>query len=130
MAYVTPSPLHAATTAPLRPAATPPPLAPTPAAVAETGSDRAASVVRSYLGALARGDRAAATAYLANGTPSENFMNSDAHVQSIRSASNGGQSYTVTADVQTASGEYYITFTVAPGPAGLQITDHYSIKPQ
>jgi hypothetical protein len=122
MAYVTPAPVHAA--------ATPPPLAPTPAAVAETGSDQAAGVVRSYLGALARGDRAAASDYLAHGTPSENFMDSSAHIESIRSASNGGQSYTVTADVQTSSGEYYITFTVAPGPGGLQITDHYSIKPQ
>jgi hypothetical protein len=122
MAYVTP--------APLRPAATPSPLAPTPAVVAETGSDRAAGVVRSYLGALARGDRVAATAYLAHGAPSENFMDSSARVESIRSANNGDQSYTVTADVQSSSGEYYITFTVQPGPGGLQITDHYSIKPQ
>jgi hypothetical protein len=119
MAYVTPAPLHHA-----------PAASPSPAAVALTGGDQAAGVVRSYLGALARGDRAAASAYLAHGSPSENFMDSSAHIESIRSASNGSQSYTVTADVQTTSGEYYITFTVQPGPGGLQITDHYSIKPQ
>jgi hypothetical protein len=117
--YVTPAPLHHVPTS-----------SPSPPAVALTGGDQAAGVVRSYLGALARGDRAAATAYLAHGTPSENFMDTSAHIESIRSASNGGQQYTVTADVQTSSGEYYITFTVAPGPGGMQITDHYSIKPQ
>jgi hypothetical protein len=85
--------------------------------------------VRSYLGALARGDRATATSYLAHGVPNEGFMNAGSHIEAIRSASSGTQ-YTVTADVQTSTGEYYITFTLAPGPGGLQITDHYSIKPQ
>jgi outer membrane biosynthesis protein TonB len=136
MAEITPAPLRPA---PLRPAATASPPAhvatravatPTPAVVAATGVDQATGVVRSYLGALARGDRTAAAGYLAHGAPNENFMDSSAHIESIRSASNGGQQYTVTADVQTSSGEYYITFTVAPGPGGMQITDHYSIKPQ
>lgn len=131
MAYVTPTPLRAA------PTSKPPPLvssraisASAPAAAAASGGDQAGAVVRSYLGALSRGDRSAATAYLAHGAPNENFMDSSAHIESIRSASNGDRSYTVTADVQTSSGEYYITFTLAPGPGGLQITDHYSIKPQ
>ncbi|MBV8489362.1 MAG: hypothetical protein JO199_02440 [Candidatus Eremiobacteraeota bacterium] len=44
--------------------------------------------------------------------------------------SKGTQTYKVTADVTTSNGEYYITFTVAPGPGGLQITDHYAIKTQ
>lgn len=57
-------------------------------------------------------------------------MNSGAQIESIRSASVGPQQYQVTADVQTTSGEYYVTFTVESGPSGLQITDHYSIKPQ
>ncbi|MGC1382126.1 MAG: hypothetical protein WA814_14015, partial [Candidatus Baltobacteraceae bacterium] len=89
----------------------------------------AVSVVRSYLGALARGDRATAASYLAHGTPNEPFMNSLAHVATIHSASAGPQQYEVTADVQTPEGEYYVTFTLQQGPGGLQITDHYTIKP-
>ncbi len=57
-------------------------------------------------------------------------MNSGSRIESIRSANVGSQQYQVTADVQTTSGEYYVTFTVQQGPIGLQITDHYSIKPQ
>jgi len=56
-------------------------------------------------------------------------MNSGARIASIRTAAGGAQQYTVTADVQTSSGEYYTTFTVEQGPIGLQITDHYTIKP-
>lgn len=97
---------------------------------AATGDQRATTVVRSYLEALARGDRTAAASYLAHGLPSETFMNSDSHIESIRSASVGPQEYRVTADVQTVNGEYYVTFTVESGPAGLEITDHYSIRPQ
>ncbi|MFZ0031835.1 MAG: hypothetical protein WAK84_08175, partial [Candidatus Cybelea sp.] len=92
--------------------------------------DRAASLVRSYLGALASGDKTKAASYLARGTPTETFMTSDSHIESIRSANVGAQQYQVTADVQTTSGEYYVTFTVEQGPTGLLITDHYSIKPQ
>lgn len=57
-------------------------------------------------------------------------MNSDSHIASIRSAEIGAQHYRVTADVETTSGEYYVTFTLEQGPLGLQITDHYAIKPQ
>ncbi len=57
-------------------------------------------------------------------------MNQQAQIQSLRSAKVGSQQYQVTADVQTTSGEYYVTFTVESSPSGLQITDHYSIKPQ
>lgn len=57
-------------------------------------------------------------------------MDSSARIESVRSANLGNQQYKVTADVQTTGGEYYITFTVGPGPNGLQITDHYSIKTQ
>lgn len=105
---------------------------PLPAAspAALSGEDRATSLVRSYLDALARGDRATAASYLARGSPSETFMSRNAHIESIRSASLGAQQYKVTADVQTVGGEYYVTFTVQSGPGGLQITDHYSIKPQ
>ncbi len=79
---------------------------------------------------MSRGDKATAGSYLAHGAPSETFMSSGSHIESIRSASEGAGQYKVTADVQTSAGEYYVTFTVAPGPAGLQITDHYAIKPQ
>jgi len=57
-------------------------------------------------------------------------MSSGSHISSIRSASVGPDTYKVTADVETASGEYYVTFTLEPGPAGLEITDHYAIKTQ
>jgi hypothetical protein len=103
---------------------------PASSSVGVAGDDRAAALVRSYLEALARGDRATATSYLAHGLPNESFMNADSHIESIRSANVGAQQYRVTADVQTGSGEYYVTFTVEQGPAGLQITDHYAIKPQ
>ena len=119
---------HVATSPKAFPVAT---VAAAPKPVAEVSSDdRATTIVRSYLGALARGDRTAASAYLAHGAPSEVFMGSGARIESIRSASVGAEQYKVTADVQTESGEYYVTFTLEPGPGGLQITDHYAIKPQ
>lgn len=100
----------------------------TPAAVAP--DDNASSLVRSYLDALAHGDRTTAATYLTHGLPSESFMNQGARIESIRSASVGPQEYHVTADVFTTSGEYYATFTVEAGPSGLVIADHYWIKPQ
>jgi len=132
----TPTPVSTAT--PLaHVAATPKLVAPTSAAQvpakpiqAVTSDDRASAIVRAYLNALARGDRSTAAGYLARGTPSEVFMNTGARIESIRSANVGSEQYKVTADVQTGNGEYYVTFTVEPGPAGLQITDHYAIKTQ
>ncbi|MBV8531846.1 MAG: hypothetical protein JO104_11045, partial [Candidatus Eremiobacteraeota bacterium] len=117
-------------------AATPRVAAPAPArttavrTVAANGDTQAAAVVRSYLEALARGDSAAAGAYLAHGTPNESFMKAGAHIESISSANVGPQQYRVGADVQTSVGEYYVTFTVERGPSGLQITDHYTTKPE
>ncbi len=95
-----------------------------------SGKDQAAAVVRSYLGALSRGDRATATTYLMHGLPSEAFMDSAARINSIDVKSAGSSQYKVTADVTTGSGEYYITFTVESGAGGLQIADHYAIKVQ
>jgi hypothetical protein len=57
-------------------------------------------------------------------------MNGESQIESIRSAPLSGSQYRVTADVKASSGEYFETFTVAPGPGGLQIVDHYWIKPQ
>lgn len=93
------------------------------------GADQAAGIVRSYLGAVARGDRATATSYLARGLPGEAFMDNGARIISVRPTAVGSQ-YRVTADVQTSTGEYYITFVLEPGPGGLQIIEHYSIKTQ
>jgi hypothetical protein len=106
--------------------ATPVPVAPPKAPAA----DPAASLVRSYLEALARGDRATASTYLATGSASETFMTGEAQIESIRSTPQSNSNYLVTADVKSGGVEYYATFTVAPGPGGLQITDHYWIKPQ
>jgi outer membrane biosynthesis protein TonB len=92
--------------------------------------DPAASLVRSYLEALAHGDRATASTYLASGSASETFMSGEAQIESIRSTPQSNSNYKVTADVKSDGVEYYATFTVAPGPGGLQITDHYWIKPQ
>jgi hypothetical protein len=106
------------------PAATP---ATTTAPAAPNGSERAESVVRSYLSAMASGNRALATTYLANGTPGEVFMDSTAHVVSLKSTASG-TGFHVAAEVQTAAGDYAVTFSVQPGASGLQITDHYAIK--
>jgi hypothetical protein len=56
-------------------------------------------------------------------------MDSSARIISVRPMTVGSQ-YKVTADVQTSTGEYYITFKLEPGPGGLQIIDHYSIRTQ
>ncbi|HEY1681344.1 MAG TPA: hypothetical protein VGF98_06905 [Candidatus Tumulicola sp.] len=108
----------------VEPTATP---AATPAPAAPDGSERAAGVVRSYLSALASGNRALATTYLSSGTPGEVFMDSTAHVVSLKSTASG-TGYHVAAEVQTAAGAYAVTFSVEPGTSGLQITDHYAIK--
>jgi hypothetical protein len=79
------------------------------------------------LGALARGDRATATTYLASGLPGEVFMDSSARIVSLH-ASPAGTQYRVTAEIATSTGAYYATFTLESGTGGLQIVDHYSIK--
>ena len=116
----------AATAAP----ATTKPVAATPKPATASGDDRAAGVVRSYLEALARGDRATAGSYLASGLPSETFMSPNARIESIHASPLGTAQYRVTADVQTTDGEYYVIYTVQQGSGGLQITDHYALKPQ
>jgi len=84
--------------------------------------------VRAYLTDLSRGNTSGASGYLSTGSPSEPFMDSSAKIQSIHADATGRGTYKVGADVQTATGEYYITFTLAPGPGGLQIQDHFAIK--
>jgi hypothetical protein len=111
-------------TATIAPAATP---VATAAPAAPNGTERAEGVVRSYLSALASGNRALATTYLSSGTPGEVFMDSTAHIVSLKSTASGS-GYHVAAEVQTAAGAYAVTFSVQPGTSGLQITDHYAIK--
>jgi hypothetical protein len=107
-----------------------PPAPATRATVAAGGEDRAAGVVRSYLGALSRGDRATAGNYLARGNPTETFMDADSHVESIRTEGIPGGRYRVSADIHNARGEFYETFDLETGPGGLQITGQYWIKAQ
>lgn len=87
-------------------------------------------MVRSYLSALARGDRAAASSYLMHGSPTESYMGPGAHVESMRVATVGSRQYQVTAAIESGNAEYYATFTLGPGANGLLITDHYTVKPQ
>lgn len=102
----------------------------TPTKAILTAGDQATTVVRSYLAAMTQGDREAASAYLATGQPTESFLNSSTAVESVRSEALSGARYRVTADVRSGGTEYYETFMVETGPGGLQITDHYWIKPQ
>ena len=48
----------------------------------------------------------------------------------MRVATAGARQYQVTAAVESGGAEYYSTFTLGPGPNGLVITDHYTIKPR
>ena len=123
--FITPAP--AAKTTPARaesaPTETPAPIAPA------TTSDRAESVVRSYLNALSRGDEPSAASYLMTGLPNEKFMGPAARITSLNSIKNADGTFKVTADIQTTSGEYFETFNLENGPNGMQISDHYAIKP-
>ncbi|HEV3090149.1 MAG TPA: hypothetical protein VGX91_01765 [Candidatus Cybelea sp.] len=127
------------TAAPLLPPTPEPSPKPTPKPVPATAAparvpaaqEHATSIVRSYLEALARGDRATARSYMASGeTPSEDFMNPGSQIASMRSQDAGDGRYKVTVDVRNGSDEYYDTFELEPGPAGLQITGSFAIKPQ
>ena len=86
------------------------------------------TVVRSYLGALQRGDRAMATTYLASGLPTETFVNAQSRIESVASQNLSAHQYQVNADVQTPTGEYYLTFTVEQSSSGLLITSHTYVK--
>jgi hypothetical protein len=123
----------------LTPSATPTPRpvtpapSPTPAATATpvliTGAstrEHAAAIVRAYINALAHGEPATATGYLANGIPTESFLNPNVAVSitNLGAEPNGDGSYEITAQIQTSKGNYLETFTVKPGPYGLQITSH------
>jgi hypothetical protein len=90
-----------------------------------TADNPAARVVRAYIEALRRGDPTTASTYLGNGSPDEAFIDSATRISSINSTRNADGSYKVSVDLQTASGEYYETFTVASD----RILDKTAIKP-
>jgi hypothetical protein len=119
------TPAPAATTAPKRhtqpvarkPVSEPPP--PVPA-------DSPAGVVRAYINALANGNRVGAQQYLANGTvDQDSFIDASAQITGLRSSSNADGTAKVDVDLATASGKYFISFTLSDN----RITDHTAIKP-
>jgi hypothetical protein len=99
---------------------------PTPVLITgENSADHATAIVRAYVNALARGDSATATGYLASGLPSENFINPDVSVEITElHASASGSGYAVNAQIVTSKGTYLASFTLKNGPYGMQITDH------
>lgn len=106
--------------------------APAPDAQAPLGDGTADQVVRQYLSAIIHGEQAAAQSLLATGSaPTEqSFLDSQSTISSVTPAKNADGTYSVGAEVATAKGTYYITFTVSQEPDGLLITDHYAIKVQ
>jgi len=124
---LTPTPAPSAVLA----TATPPPLvsAPTATPVLITGASstqHAGAIVRAYIAALARGDSATAAGYLANGLPTESFINPNVsvNVTDLRVSRNGDGSFAVTTQVVTSKGTYFASFTLRVGAYGMQITDH------
>ena len=124
---LTPTPAPSAVPA----TATPPPLvsAPTQTPVLITGANsavHAAAIVRAYIASLARGDSATAAGYLANGLPTESFINPNVsvNVTDLHATRNADGSFAVTTQVVTSKGTYYASFTLRMGNYGMQITDH------
>jgi hypothetical protein len=120
------------TPAPAAPAtATAPPLVVTPTAtpVLITGAnstEHAAAIVRAYIASLARGDSATAAGYLANGLPTESFINPNVsvNVADLRASRNGDGTVAVATQIVTSKGTYLASFTLRMGAYGMQITDH------
>jgi hypothetical protein len=98
---------------------------PTPALITgEATADHAASIVRSYLNALANGEESFATGYLRSGLPNESFVTKGARIQNVLATQTGNGAFNVTALIVSAGGTYNETFTLQTGPNGLQIVDH------
>jgi hypothetical protein len=124
---LTPTPAPAAPAA----TATPPPLvvAPTATPVLITGAnstEHAAAIVRAYIASLARGDSSTAAGYLANGLPTESFINPNVsvNVADLRASRNGDGTFAVATQIVTSKGTYLASFTLRMGAYGMQITDH------
>jgi hypothetical protein len=130
---LTPTPAPAALAAKAAPAATvtPPPLvvAPTATPVLITGAnstEHAAAIVRAYIASLARGDSSTAAGYLANGLPTESFINPNVsvNVADLRASRTGDGTFAVSTQIVTSKGTYIASFTLRIGAYGMQITDH------
>ncbi|HUA08063.1 MAG TPA: hypothetical protein VMA98_02245 [Candidatus Acidoferrales bacterium] len=128
---LTPTPAPRVTAASAAPSAPPSfaPAAATATPVLITGansSDHAASIVRAYVAALARGDSATAAGYLASGLPTETFINPNVTVSlsDLRASRNPDGSFGVTAQIVTSKGTYLASFTLRMGTYGMQITEH------
>ncbi|MFN2449302.1 MAG: hypothetical protein ABR508_05840 [Candidatus Baltobacteraceae bacterium] len=91
--------------------------------------DIASSTVRAYIDALKRGDPQAASAYLGNGTPDEDFIDGATRITSLTSTRNSDGSYKVAVTLQTVKGRYGETFVVAPNGSGARILEKTAIKP-
>jgi len=107
----------------------PPVTVATAAPVLITGANsarHAAAIVNAYIAALARGDSATATDYLASGLPTESFINPNVSVtvNGLHASRNTDGSYNVSAEVVTSKGTYLATFTLKMGAYGMQITGH------
>lgn len=89
----------------------------------------AVGVVQAYLENLRRGNFAGATQYLANGDPTETFIESSSRIGHYTSRLDDDGSTHVTADVTTSHGTYFLTFKVENTAAGQRITEHTAIKP-
>ena len=124
----------AASTPRVAAASTPAPTSP-PTAAAPTVVSSASSAVRSYIGALARGDESAGYAAL-GGSPGDRglalseqaFIDSSAHITSLHATKVDESSATVECEISSAKGTYYATYHVTLGPRGATITQHDYIK--
>lgn len=67
--------------------------------------------------------------YLGNGVPDEDFIDENTRITGMSSTRNADGSYKVAVNMQTAKGEYYETFVVAPSANGARILDKTAIKP-
>ncbi|GAC1421253.1 MAG: hypothetical protein NVSMB5_14310 [Candidatus Velthaea sp.] len=95
----------------------------------------ASSAVRSYIGALIRGDESAGYAALGGSAgdrglalSEEAFLDSSAHITSLRAAKVDESSATVECEIASSKGTYYATYHVTLGPRGATITQHDYIK--
>ena len=79
------------------------------------------------------GDAARASTLLASsasGIGEERFIDAESRITSVVATPNADGTYKVEAEIVTAKGPYYDTFTVSRGAAGYAIADHYAIKVQ
>ncbi len=91
----------------------------------------AASVVRVYLGSVARGDRASAAAELASppsgSLPEESIVDASTEIRRVNVHGTAADVVTVDVDVHTATGTYAAQYTVKKSPTGAALITGQSI---